>query len=134
MSRNATRSLTIAAAAVAASLAAGPAFAATSAKPTGLTLKAAKSTVAPKQREKVVGTLKQGNRVLAGQAVTLEKRAPGARSFTVVTTRRTDRNGHTFFVVAPGTRKGAKEQYELVFAGTKAYKPSHSSIVTLTVR
>jgi hypothetical protein len=33
----------------------------------------------------------------------------------------------------PGTGKGQKEQYELFFAGNKAYKASHSSVITVTV-
>lgn len=51
MSRLANRSLTVAAVVAAASLAAAPAFAATAAAPTSLTLKAAKSTVAPNQKD-----------------------------------------------------------------------------------
>ena len=51
MSRHTTRSLTFAATAVSVGLFAAPAFAATAATPTSLALKAAKSTVAPNQKD-----------------------------------------------------------------------------------
>lgn len=134
MASIATRTLAVGVSLVAASVATAPAFAATpAARPTALTLKAAKSTVAPKQKDTLTGLLKSGTKALAGQSVKLEKRAAGARSFTVVATKTTDSKGHVVLTVTPGTRKGQKEQYELVFAGTKSYKASHSSIITITV-
>ena len=45
----------------------------------------------------------------------------------------TDSKGHVALTVTPGTRKGPKEQYELVFAGTTAIKASHNSVITITV-
>jgi len=110
-----------------------PAFAATTAKPTSLTLKAAKSTVAPKAKDTLTGTLKNGTHLLAGESVKLEERAAGAKRFTLVTTKQTDSKGHVAMTVVPGTRKGQKEQYELVFAGNAAYQGSHSSVITVTV-
>lgn len=133
MSRHTTRSLTFAAVAVSVGLFAAPAFAATAATPTSLALKAAKSTVAPNQKDTLTGTLKAGSKALAGESVKLEKRAAGAKSFTLVTTKKTDSKGHVTLVVTPGSKKGGKEQYELVFAGTKTYKASHSSVITVTV-
>ena len=133
MSRLATRSIALTTGLLVAGLTAGPAFAATTVKPTSLALKAAKSSVVPNQKDTLTGTLKSGTTVLAGQTVKLEKRAAGAKSFTVVTTKKTDAKGHIVLTVTPGTKKGQKEQYELVFAGTKTYKASHSSIITVTV-
>ena len=132
MPRLALRLLVATTAAAVTSLSVGPAFAA-NASPTSLTLKAAKSTVAPKAKDTLTGTLKAGTKVLAGQSVKLEKRAAGAKSFTLVTTKTTDAKGHVVLTVTPGTRKGQKVQYELVFAGTSTYKASHSSIITVTV-
>jgi len=57
----------------------------------------------------------------------------GAKSFTLVAMKTTDSKGHVALTVTPGTRKGQKEQYELVFAGTTAIKASHSSVITITV-
>jgi hypothetical protein len=135
MSRTTVRSFAVAAGVLAASLAAAPAFAATAptTKPTSLTIKAAKSTVARNQKDTLTGTLKSGKKVLAGETVKLEKRAAGAKHFTVVATKTTTAKGQVTLVVTPGTKKGQKEQYELVFSGTKSYKASHSSIITVTV-
>lgn len=134
MSRTTTRSLAVVAGLAAASMSIAPALAATtSAKPTSLALKAAKSTVAAKQKDTLTGVLKNGTHVLPGEKVKLEKRAAGARSFTLVTTKITNSKGQVTLSVVPGTRKGQKEQYELIFAGNKTYKGSHSSIITITV-
>ena len=112
---------------------AAPALAATTAKPTALTVKAAKSSVAPKAKDTLVGTLKSGGTVLKGQTVKLEQRAAGAKSFKVVSSKKTDSKGHVSWSVTPGTKKGQKEQYELVFVATKSYKASHSSVITVSV-
>ena len=134
MHRIATRTTLLTAGLVVAGLTAGPALAATTAaKPSSLTLKAAKSMVAPKAKDTLTGTLKSGTKVLANEPVKLEKRAAGAKSFTIVSTKTTDAKGKVVLTVTPGMRKGQKEQYELVFAGTKAFKASHSSIITITV-
>lgn len=134
MSRTTARSLVVVAGLAAASMSIAPALAATtSAKPTSLTLKAAKSTVAPKQKDTLTGLLKSGTHVLAGESVKLEKRAAGAKSFSLVTTKTTDSKGKVVLTVVPGSKKGQKEQYELIFAGNKTYKGSHSSIITITV-
>lgn len=103
------------------------------AQPTSLTLKAAKSTVAPRQKDTLTGTLKSGNKALAGQSVSLLERAPGAKHWSVVTTKTTDSLGHVALTVTPGRRKGQKEQYEVLFKGTSSYKGSHSSVITVTV-
>lgn len=110
-----------------------PALAATTAAPTSVSLKAAHSSVAPKHKDTLTGTLKSGGRALAGQTVVLEQRAAGSKGFAVVAQKATDAQGHVSLSVVPGTRKGQKEQYELVFRGTQAYKASHSSVITLTV-
>lgn len=71
MRRIATRTTLLTAGLVAAGLTAGPALAATTAaKPTSLTLKAAKSTVAPTTKDTLTGTLKSGTKALAGETVT----------------------------------------------------------------
>jgi hypothetical protein len=133
VSRAAVRSLAVVAGLAVGSMAAAPAFATTAAKPTSLTLKAAKSSVAPKQKDTLTGLLKSGTHTLAGDTVKLERRAYGAKSFVVVASKTTDSKGRAVLTVTPGTRKGQKVQYELVFSGTKSYKASHSSIITVTV-
>lgn len=132
MSRT-TRVVALAAGVATVALGASPALAATSPKPTSLTLKAAKSSVAPKAKDTLTGTLKAGNTPLKNEPVKLERRAAGAKSFTLVTTKNTDSKGQVVLTVTPGTKKGQKEQYELIFAGDKSYKGSHSSIITVTV-
>lgn len=102
--------------------------------PTSLTLKAHHSTVAPKHKDTLTGTLKSGRTRIAGATVTLEKRSAGShKSWTVVTTKTTDANGHVTLTVTPGSHKGHKEQYELKYAGDATHKASHSSIITITV-
>jgi hypothetical protein len=112
---------------------AGSALASTAAKPTSLTLKAAKTTVAPKAKDSLTGTLKSGSKTLGNEPVKLERRARGAKSFTMVSTKRTNGKGKVVYSVVPGTKKGQKEQYILVFPGNKAYKASHSSVITVSV-
>jgi hypothetical protein len=120
--------------AVALATAVGPALAAKpAARPTSLTLKAAKSTVKPNQKDTLTGTLKSGNTPLAGKDIKLMKRDASKRTWTYVSTKTTDAKGHVTLVVTPGTHKGKKEQYELVFAGDAKDKASHSSVITLTV-
>ena len=132
MSRLTARPTLAIAGILAASLTAAPALA-SAAVPTSLTLKAAHSSVAPKAKDTLTGYLKAGKLALANQTVKLEQRASGAKTFKVVATKTTDANGKVVLTVTPGTKKGQKEQYELVFAGTKTYKASHSAIITVTV-
>jgi 5-hydroxyisourate hydrolase-like protein (transthyretin family) len=110
-----------------------PALAATAPKPTSLTLKAAHSSVAPKTKDTLTATLKSGTKPVAGEPVKLEKRAAGAKSWTLVSSKTTNAKGQTSWSVVPGSKKGQKEQYELVFSGNKSYKASHSSVITVTV-
>jgi hypothetical protein len=112
---------------------AGNAMAASAAQPTSLTLKAAHTTVAPKAKDTLTGTLKSGTKRLSGEPIRLERRAAGTKSFTLVSTKTTNANGQVTYTVVPGTRKGQKEQYMLVFAGNNSYKASHSSVITITV-
>ena len=114
-------------------LGASPALAATAAKPTSLTLHASRTTVPHNQKVTLTELLKVGSKGLAGEPVKLEKRAAGARSFTLVSTKTTNAKGQVTLSVIPGTRKGQKEQYELIFAGNKTDKGSHSRIITITV-
>lgn len=118
---------------VLAGVAAGPAFAATVAKPTSLTLRAAHTTVAPKAKDTLTATLKAGTKAVSGESVKLERRAAGARSWSLVSSKATNAKGQTSWSVVAGTRKGQKEQYELVFSGTRTYRASHSSVITVTV-
>lgn len=128
---NVLRPAVLAGAVALAGVTAAPALAATTS--TAITLKAAHSTVAPKAKDSLTATLKSGSRRLAGETVQLEKRAAGARHWTTVSSKTTGSKGETTWTVTPGTRKGQKEQYEVVFAGTKAYKASHSAVITVTV-
>lgn len=131
-----TTRLTLAATIGATALATGisPALAAKpTAKPTSLTLKAAHSTVAPKHKDTLTGTLKSGGTALAGKDVKLVKRDANKRTWTYVSTKTTDAAGHVVLTVTPGAKKGKKEQYELVFAGDATSKASHSAVITLTV-
>jgi len=41
--------------------------------------------------------------------------------------------GKVILTIVPGTRKGQKEQYELLFAANATLKASHSSIISITV-
>jgi hypothetical protein len=132
MSRLATRPALVLASVLTASLTAGTALAATPA-PTSLTLKAAKSTVAHNTKTTLTGTLKSGTKAVAGQSVKLEKRAYGTKAFSVVSTKTTNAKGTVTYTVVPGTKKGQKTQYELVFAGNSKYKASHSQVITITV-
>ena len=118
--------------ALAAGLTAAPALAA-GAQPTSLTLKAAKSSVAHNQKTTLTGTLKSGATFVSGAPVVLEKRAAGAKSWSTVTTKTTNSKGAVTYSVVPGTKKGQKEQYELVFKGNSKYKASHSAVITITV-
>ena len=116
-----------------AGLSAAPALAATAPKPTALTLKAAHSSVAPKHKDTLTSTLKSGKTAIKNETVKLERRATGAKSWTVVSSKTTDSKGQDTWSVVPGSKKGQKEQYEVVFSGTKSYKASHSSVITVTV-
>ena len=100
---------------------------------TSLTLHASSTTVPHNQKITLTEQLKVGSKGLAGEPVKLEKRAAGARSFTLVSTKTTNAKGQVTLSVIPGTRKGQKEQYELIFAGNKTDKGSHSRIITITV-
>lgn len=132
MFRSSALSLVVAAGVVAVGLSAAPALANTT-HVTSLTIKSAKSTVAPHQKTTVTGTLKSGDKPLSGQPVVLEKRAAGAKAFTVVSTQVTSPKGSVSYPVTPGSRRGQNEQYELVFKGTSTYRPSHSQVITISV-
>ena len=133
LSRTAARTTDVASALLIAGLSGGIALAATAPQPTSLTLKAVKSVVAPRAKDTLTGTLSKGTTPLAGRSVKLEKRAYGTKAFTLVTTKTTNSKGQVVLTVVPGTRKGQKEQYELVFAATATLKVSQSSIITITV-
>jgi hypothetical protein len=134
MSRIPARSLALATGVALAGLATAPAFATTTARPTSLTLRAQKSTVAPNTKDTLIGFLKTGKTPVKEQPVQLEKRAAGAKSFTLVGTQHTDQYGRLLLSVKPGKVKGQKEQYELVYQGEKGvYGASHSQIITVTV-
>jgi 5-hydroxyisourate hydrolase-like protein (transthyretin family) len=129
-----SRQLTVAATVAAVMAAgAGTALATTAPQPTSLTVKAAKSTVAPHAKDALTGTLKSGSKPLADEKVKLERRQAGAKSFTLVSTKTTNSKGQVAYTVVPGTKKGQKEQYELVFAGTTSYRASHSKVITIVV-
>jgi pyruvate/oxaloacetate carboxyltransferase len=113
-------------------LGASPALA-TNSTPTSLTLHSNRTDVPHGQKVTLTGLLKAGSKPLAGKSVQLERRAYGTKTFTVVSTKTTDSKGHVTATVVPGTRKGQKTQYELVYAGDSGYKGSHSSTITITV-
>jgi 5-hydroxyisourate hydrolase-like protein (transthyretin family) len=103
---------------------------------TTATLTAAHGTVAAKAKDALTGVLKAGVMPLGGQKVSLMKRAAGAKTWTLVSTKTTDTKGTARVTVVPGTKKG-HEQYELVYKGGKAgattYEASHSSVITVTI-
>lgn len=132
MSRARTVPTVLTAAALATCMSAAPALAA-AAQPTSLTLKAAKSSVTHNQKTTLTGTLKSGGTALAAQPVVLEKRAAGAKAWSAVSTKSTSSKGTVTYSVVPGTRKGQKEEFYLVFKGNAKYKASHSAIITVTV-
>ena len=99
--------------------------------PTSITLKAAKNTVHPNQKDTLTGTLKSNNAPVAGAAVDLKKLVSG--TWTVVSTKTTDAKGHVTLVVTPSAHKGKKVHYELVYAGDATHKGSHSHEIILTV-
>ena len=91
----APRTVAVAAGVFAVSLAAAPAFATTTttAKPTSITVKAAHSIVAPKQKDTLTATLKSGTHLLAGDTVKLERRAFGTAKWSLVATKTTNKYG-----------------------------------------
>ena len=97
---------------------------------TALTIAAAHTTVKPKTRDAITGTLKSGTTGLVGFNVTLRERKFGTTKWTALTTKATTTGGKVSFSVLPPS---SKEQYELSFAGTTRYFPSHSGVVTVTV-
>jgi hypothetical protein len=116
----------------------GPALAATvSAKTTTLTIHAAKTTVKEHTRDTFTGMLRAGKSPVSGQKIELKQRAYGATRWSQLATKTTSSKGSVTFTVTPPapskTAKSHREQYELVFSGTKAYRASHSGIVTVTV-
>ncbi|MFZ2058663.1 MAG: hypothetical protein WAV54_14755 [Acidimicrobiales bacterium] len=119
-----------------------PAFASgkPTAKPTSITLKASKATVAPKHKVSLTATLKSGKSPLADEQLCLQSRTPSTTggwsswgscaNFASLTNSKgqVGVNG-----VVPGNKKGAKTQYEVVFPGATGYKASHSPVITVTV-
>ena len=134
MPRLTSGSTLILTAALIAGVSAAPAFAATAAKATSLNLRSAHATVAPKAKDTLTGTLKAGNAAVANEKVTLEQRSGTTGKFSVVRSALTNSKGLVTFTVTPGTKKGQKEQYELVHASDAKYKASHSQIITVTVK
>jgi hypothetical protein len=115
-----------------------PALAATNtAKTTTLTIHAAKTKMKEHTRDTFTGTLRAGKADVVGEPVKLEQRAYGAKKWSVDASRTTNKKGAVTFTVTPPaptkTQKSHREQYELVFAGSSAYRASHSGVVTVTV-
>lgn len=138
MSQFASRALAVGVGVLAAGLAASPAFAAgahAAKKPTSLTLKAAHAAVAPRHKDALTATLKDGKTRLAGDRLYLEHRAAGTRKWSTPTAIKpmTNAHGQVTFPVVPGTHKGQKTEYEVLFKGTARFRPSHSSVITITV-
>ena len=132
MTRLTTRPALVVAGILAASLSGGTALAATP-TPTSLTLKAAKATVAHNVKTTLTGSLRAGMMPIPGQAVTLARRSFGTKAFSFVSIKKTSPKGTVSYTVIPGSKKGQKTQYELVFAGNSKYKASHSAVITITV-
>jgi hypothetical protein len=97
---------------------------------TSLSIAAAHTTVKPKTRDTISGVLRSGSTGLANQIVTLRERKYGTTKWIVVTSHTTGTGGKVSFSVLP---PNSKEQYQLGFAGTLRYFPSHSGTVTVTV-
>lgn len=119
-----------------AALVAGPANAATSdhRHPSSLSLKAATATVAAKGSDTLTGTMHSAKRLVKGQLVQLEVKAGSAKAFVKVgKAKATDSKGQVTFTVKPAGATGQKDQYELVFAGSTGFRPSHSNIVDITI-
>ncbi|SRR5579875_999 len=74
----------------------------------------------------ITGVLRSHRRPLPGETVYLESRT-GGRRFAVVASQVTGAHGQVSFPVAPKVRT----QYELLFKGDAAYRPSRSVVVTL---
>ena len=97
---------------------------------TALTIAAAHATVKPKTHDTITGMLKSGTTGLVGFNVTLRERKAGTTKWTALTTKATTTGGKVSFSVLP---PNSKEQYQLNFAGTTRYFPSHSGVVTVPV-
>lgn len=125
----------VVAGALAATLAAGPALAATPAQHTTLTV-TTKSTGVSTTAQPITGKLltASGKALPKGQWVRLVARMNGATKFQNVRAAQTDGNGVVTFSIKPP--KG-HDQYALVYNGshktTPAYDGSHSRTVTVTV-
>ncbi len=110
------------------------------AKPTSITLKASKATVAPKHKISLTAKLKSGNTPLANEQLCLKSRTRAtAGEWTSWSScsnlaSLTNSTGQVIVNgVAPGNKKGVKTQYEVVFPGVTGYKASHSSVITVTM-
>lgn len=132
--RTRSTTATVLAAAALSALGAGTALAAATVTGSALTIKTQHSSVAPKAKDTITGTLTSHGKILIEQNVYLESRTLGAKTFTQSKTRMvTDSKGRVVFTVVPGSKAGHKEQYELRFPGNKTHRGSHSGIVTVTV-
>jgi phosphatidate phosphatase APP1 len=129
----------------AAALSLPPAFAAGTHQ-TSLTIRASKSTVAPKHRDHFTLTLRSGRKLVTGEPgsnfVIQERRDRAGAKWqadpvaTDSVTESTTSPGHyTFTFTMPATlTKGQKEQVRVKFTGDTAngYAASRSPVVTLT--
>lgn len=117
-----------------AALAAGPANAASHQHPSSLSLKAANATVTAKGSDTLTGTMHSAKRLVKGQMVQLEVKAGSAKSFVKVgKAKATDSKGQVTFTVTPPGATGQQDQYELFYAGSSTFRPSHSNVVTITI-
>ena len=106
-----------------------PALAATPAH-TSLSIRSVSSVITAGGHDVISGVLLSNGHAVQGADVVLDARPAGASSFTPRQHAQTGPRGRVAFTVTPSTRT----TYKLVFAGTSAYAPSHSGIVTVSVR
>ena len=120
---------TAALATIAVAASAGTAVAATPAH-TSLSIRSVSSVIRAGGHDVISGVLLSNGHAVQGADVALEARPAGASSFTQRQHAATGDHGRVSFTVTPA----ARTTYKLVFAGTSAYAPSHSGIVTVSVR
>lgn len=108
---------------------AGTAVAATPAH-TSLSIRSVSSVIRAGGHDVISGVLLSNGQAVQGADVTLDAKPAGASSFTPRQHAATGPKGRVAFTVTPEMRTA----YKLVFAGTSAYAPSRSGIVTVDVR
>lgn len=97
---------------------------------TTLSARAVRGVVTPGARSVLRGTLRSGERVLAGRSVVLLSRTATQRSWQFRTGRATGSEGQVAFRVRPKVRT----TYRLAYAGSAVFRPTTSAVVEVDVR